>query len=99
MNSSLGSPNEANYNWAQLEFVLLAQKSNASFQTYAKIYKDLLKEDGIELVARPSSGPSENLKRLKDHTSGVKVGFVQDGVGNPDEALCLANSKSNISTI
>ncbi len=61
------------------------------FQTYAKIYKDLLKEDGIELVARPSSGPSENLKRLKDNASGVQVGFVQDGVGNPDEAQDISS--------
>ncbi len=61
------------------------------YQTYAKLYKDILKDDGVELVMRTSQGPMENLKRLKDESSDVQVGFVQDGLGNPDEAPDLSS--------
>jgi TRAP transporter TAXI family solute receptor len=67
-------------------FVISTSDGEGDFQTYAKIYKEILKDDGITLDILPSSGGVENFKRLKDPHSGVDVGFTHDGVGTQDEA-------------
>ena len=61
------------------------------YESYAKLYKDILKEDGITLEIRPSTGAMENYQRLKDEKSDVDVGFIQDGLGSTDEAPDLSS--------
>jgi TRAP-type uncharacterized transport system substrate-binding protein len=60
-------------------------------QAYAKLYKEIMKQDGVTLEIRPSSGAMENLKRLQDPHSDVDVGFVQDGLGSSEEAPDLSS--------
>jgi TRAP transporter TAXI family solute receptor len=67
-------------------FVISSGNGEGDYQTYAKLYKDILKDDGIDLEIRPSSGGAENFNRLKDPHSDVDVGFAHDGVGTQDEA-------------
>jgi TRAP transporter TAXI family solute receptor len=67
-------------------FVISTGDGESDYQTYAKLYKDILKDDGIDLEIRPSTGGVENFNRLKDHNSDVSVGFAHDGVGTQDEA-------------
>jgi uncharacterized protein len=52
----------------------------------AKHYQEALKEDGIELELKPSSGSAQNLERLIDDNSDVDIGFVQDGLGTAKDA-------------
>jgi TRAP transporter TAXI family solute receptor len=54
----------------------------SDFQTYAKQYKRILKENGVTLNIRTTSGPLENLQLLDDDNSGVSAGLVQDGLGS-----------------
>lgn len=56
------------------------------YQFFADKYRAILKEEGVDLVIRPSKGPKENLKLLEDDNSGVSIGFVQDGVGSPEQS-------------
>jgi len=71
--------------------VITTSTDEGDYQTYAKLYQNLLKEDGVTLELRPSSGSLENLNRLKDPNSGVEVGFVQDGLGTAEEAPELSS--------
>jgi TRAP transporter TAXI family solute receptor len=47
---------------------------------YAKTYKKLLAEDGIELRPRNTAGSAENLKLLEAESGGVDIAFVQGGL-------------------
>jgi TRAP transporter TAXI family solute receptor len=71
--------------------VISTGNGEGDYQTYAKQYRDILKDDGVNLEIRTSSGAVENLKRLQDENSDVEVGFVQDGLGNPDDAPDLSS--------
>jgi TRAP transporter TAXI family solute receptor len=66
--------------------VISTGDGEGDYATYAKLYKDYLKDDGIDLEIRPSTGGVENLKRLNDPKSDVQVGFVHDGVSTQDES-------------
>lgn len=65
--------------------VISTGNDEGDYTAYAKRYKDIIKEDGVELVIRPSSGAQENLQKLADDDSDVEVAFVQDGLGSPDK--------------
>ncbi len=54
----------------------------SSFQTNAERYRTNLAGKGITLKVLRSQGSMENLKRLRDASSHVDVGFVQGGVTN-----------------
>jgi len=47
---------------------------------YAKTYRELLSEDGIELKLRNTAGSAENLKLLESESDGVDIAFVQGGL-------------------
>jgi TRAP transporter TAXI family solute receptor len=47
---------------------------------YAKTYRKLLAEDGIELKLRNTAGSAENLKLLGVESGGVDIAFVQGGL-------------------
>lgn len=50
------------------------------FHMLAVRYAEILAEDGVTLVERPSQGAGENLRLLQDAGSGVDVAFAQGGL-------------------
>jgi uncharacterized protein len=58
-------------------------------KAYASIYQALLKNDGITLEMRETSGDIENIALLKDPHSGVDLAFVQDGITRSEGAGSL----------
>jgi TRAP-type uncharacterized transport system substrate-binding protein len=58
-------------------------------RTYAALgerYRQILARSHVHLKLLPSSGAVENLKRLKDKSLAVDVGFVQGGMSSSSEA-------------
>lgn len=64
--------------------VIATGDGEGDYDTYAKLYKDTFKENGIDLIIRPSSGAQESLRELQDPKSDVGAAFVQDGLGSQD---------------
>jgi TRAP-type uncharacterized transport system substrate-binding protein len=60
-----------------------------SFVIFGERYREILGRDGIHLKLLPSTGAVDNLRRLRDESQSVDAGFVQDGMGKPDEAANL----------
>jgi TRAP transporter TAXI family solute receptor len=56
-----------------------------SFVIFGERYRQILARDGIHLKLLPSTGALENLRRLRDQSQAVDVGFVQDGMGKTEE--------------
>ncbi|HSD61991.1 MAG TPA: TAXI family TRAP transporter solute-binding subunit, partial [Burkholderiales bacterium] len=65
--------------------VMTTGAETGAYHAYARRYQEILARNGIRLELQPSSGAMENLKRLADPSSGVMVGFVQGGLGDPEE--------------
>jgi TRAP transporter TAXI family solute receptor len=73
--------------------VLTGGSEGGAYESYARQYRDLLAQDGIQLELRRSAGSVENLKRLMDESSGVSIGFVQGGIakaGDDEDLMSLA---------
>lgn len=66
--------------------VISTGDADSEYHGFAQHYKELLKEDGVDLEIRPSSGANENLRRLMDPKGDVDIGFVPDGLGTREEA-------------
>ncbi len=66
------------------KIVIATGDGEGDYSTFAKMYRDILKNDGVELEVRNTKGAVENLEKLNDPTSGVQVAFVQDGVGSAE---------------
>jgi TRAP transporter TAXI family solute receptor len=62
--------------------VIMTGTEDSSYLDFAKSYKEILAEDGIDLVIRPSNGALENHLRLRDPKSDVDLGFLQDGLND-----------------
>ena len=60
-----------------------------SFVIFGERYRDVLARDGVHLKLLPSTGAVDNLRRLQDESQSVDAGFVQDGMGKPDDASNL----------
>ncbi|NDG84452.1 MAG: hypothetical protein EBX52_05355 [Proteobacteria bacterium] len=71
--------------------VISTGSGEGEYEEYAKLYSDILKDDGLVIERRQSGGTMENYERLKNPASDVQAGFVQDGVGSPDEAPDLVS--------
>jgi TRAP-type uncharacterized transport system substrate-binding protein len=54
-------------------------------------YQQILAREKVQIKLLPSAGSIENLKRLKDKTSRVDAGFVQDGTSSFSEAENLVS--------
>ena len=52
---------------------------DGAYQQFALKYQSILKQEGVDLVIKTSSGAIENLSRLND--GSVDVGMVQGGLG------------------
>jgi TRAP-type uncharacterized transport system substrate-binding protein len=61
---------------------LTSGAAGSTFQTNAEQYRAILASNGVTLKILPSEGSPENLRRLKDPSFKVDVGFVQGGVTN-----------------
>jgi TRAP-type uncharacterized transport system substrate-binding protein len=57
-----------------------------SYAVYAEWYRQILGREKVRLDLLPSSGSVENLRRLKDKSFKVDVGFVQGGTSSSSEA-------------
>src|ERR1700677_692487 len=64
--------------------VISTGDGEGDYQTYAKLYKEIIKEDGVDLEIRPSKGAWDNLRALQDPSSDVEAGFVEDGLGTTE---------------
>jgi uncharacterized protein len=62
--------------------VIMTGTEDSSYQDFARSYKEILAEDGIELVIRQSNGALDNHMRLRDPNSDVDLGFLQDGLND-----------------
>ena len=71
--------------------VIVTGNGEGAYRKYAKLYKEIMKEDGVDLEIRPSSGAAENLRLLNDPNSDVDVGFVQDGLGSSEASPDLSS--------
>jgi TRAP transporter TAXI family solute receptor len=65
--------------------VISTGDGEGDYQAYAEAYRDIIKQDGIKLVIRPSTGARENLRLLTDPKSDIDVAFVQDGLEAKEE--------------
>ena len=67
------------------QIVISTSTDEGDYQTYAKLYQDIIKDEGVNLIIRPSAGAVENLHRLEDPHSDVDAGFLQDGLAATSE--------------
>lgn len=56
--------------------------TSGAYYAFAERYREILAEQGVELVVRESSGSIENIALLGDTASGVDLAFVQGGTGD-----------------
>lgn len=71
------------------KIVISAGGTSVNNRAYAAIYGALLKQHGVELEIRESAGDVEDIRLLKDESSGVDLAFVQDGVARAEGAGVL----------
>ncbi len=71
------------------KIVISAGGASVNNRAYSAIYGALLKQHGVELEIRESAGDVENIRLLKDESSGVDLAFVQDGVARAEGAGAL----------
>lgn len=71
------------------KIVISTGNAELNYNAFASIYGVYLKQEGITLEMRTSSGDVENLKRLKDPGSDIDVAFIQDGVASSEGAGTL----------
>lgn len=62
-----------------------------AYEYYAARYKEVLERFGVQLVAQPSAGSDDNLRRLKDPAQAVDAGFVQGGTRAPTEGAAIVS--------
>ncbi|MGC2049606.1 MAG: TAXI family TRAP transporter solute-binding subunit, partial [Gallionella sp.] len=62
-----------------------------AYENFGKRYQEILARDGIELRLLPTAGALENLAKLRDHGSGVDVGFLQSGITSAKESPDLVS--------
>jgi TRAP-type uncharacterized transport system substrate-binding protein len=63
----------------------LGGEGGANFELGTR-YRDLLAREGVELKLQPTGGSLDNLRRLRDSSSGVSVGFIQGGTTTRKES-------------
>ena len=66
--------------------IMTTGMEGGSYAIYAEWYRQILGREKVRLELLPSSGSVENLRRLRDPSFKVDVGFVQGGTGSRSEA-------------
>jgi len=69
----------------QHTIVMTSGADGGIYRGFAERYAPILKQKGITLDIRSSSGSVENYQRLKDPRSEYQVGFIQSGTTRPKE--------------
>lgn len=64
--------------------VLATGVDQGAYAEFGKRYAQLLKQHGITVELRPTNGAADNLRLLRDATSGVDIAFVQGGADEKD---------------
>lgn len=59
--------------------VLATGVDQGAYAEFGRRYVQFLKQHGITVELRPTNGAAENLRLLRDATSGVDIAFVQGG--------------------
>ena len=52
-----------------------------TYETIGKRYREILARSHVDVELRLTNGAVENVKLLKDPTSGIKIGIAQGGIG------------------
>lgn len=71
--------------------VMTTGMEGGSFAVLGERYRQVLARNGIMLQLLPSSGSVENLRRLREETGTVDVGFVQSGMGKVEASSNLVS--------
>jgi TRAP-type uncharacterized transport system substrate-binding protein len=71
--------------------IMTTGMEGGSYATYAEWYRQILGREKVRLELIASSGAVENLKRLRDPSFKVDVGFVQGGTSSRSEAPNLVS--------
>jgi TRAP-type uncharacterized transport system substrate-binding protein len=66
--------------------VMSTGMEGGSYAAYAEWYRQILGREKVRLELLPSSGSVENLRRLRDPSFKIDVGFVQGGTGSRVES-------------
>jgi TRAP transporter TAXI family solute receptor len=62
--------------------VIATGHEDGAYFLFAEQYREILREEGINLEIRETAGSIENLQLLEDESSGVDLAFVQGGTGD-----------------
>ena len=73
------------------KIVISTSQPGSGYERFAKIYRQRLGREGIELEIRHSGGSLENLERLRDPASGIDAAFTTTGAALPGDAETLAS--------
>ena len=65
--------------------VMATGAEDGAYHALGKLYAERFREEGFDLVLKPTAGSVENLKLLSDEKAGVPVAFLQSGIGRPEE--------------
>jgi len=71
------------------KIVIATDIPGSDYASFAYLYREYLKKEGIILEIHQSKGDVENLQLLKDENSGVDMAFIQDGIANKEGAGTL----------
>ncbi len=63
----------------------------SAYYEFGKQYREILAREGIDLQLQPTAGALDNLGRLRDPHSGVRIAFLQGGTASEKESLDLAS--------
>ncbi len=63
----------------------------SAYHEYGALYREVLRRAGIDLRVIRTEGGVENLARLRDPASGVKVAFLESGLTNREESPDLVS--------
>lgn len=69
--------------------VIATGASSPNYNAFARIYQVLLKQEGIQVEIKNSTGDIENIQALKDPNGDVDFAFIQDGVARSEGAGTL----------
>src|SRR5262245_36963667 len=66
--------------------VLATGSEGGSYQSYGERYRDILRRSGVDVQLVQSNGAVENIRLLRDRSSGVSAAFVVGGLTSADSA-------------
>jgi TRAP transporter TAXI family solute receptor len=71
--------------------IMTTGMEGGAYAVLGERYRQVLARHGVQLQLMPSSGSVENLRRLRDESRPVDVGFVQGGIGKAEAASKLVS--------